>query len=163
MSLNYLVEDAFKSTDEIINRIFNHKPFIEAEIRSMVKCFEEDQPNRNGDIDQILDATFERAKDIKDNQIGAINDFCVNKLPPLEGKVERIEELMRKVLNTEQSKESERKVKMNDFTVKQNEEMGQFMQQMDQKMAEIDRTYEQAREQVYVKYGQKQNNTENKS
>lgn len=137
-----------------MNRIFNHKPFLEAEIRSMVKDFEE-EPNKQCDLNQLVDGTYEKLKNIKDKQIDFIHNYCENDLVPLEQKIDRIETKMQNLLSIEQTKEDERKVKIDQFITKQNEGLAQFLQNMERRINEIDSSYEQAREQIHQKYNKK--------
>lgn len=143
------------ATDEVVNRIFNHKPFLEAEIRTMVKDFEEEAKHRTGDIDQMLDSAYERMKDVKDTQIECVQDFCDIKLPPLIDRVEQIEEQMNSLLKMEATKKGERKERLDQFITKENESLIQFMQQMDERIKEIDSSYEKKREEVHQKYSSK--------
>lgn len=132
----------------------------------MVRDYEEEPKVRslglNGstEIDQLLDGSLERVRDVADNQIGFIQDACEQKFPSLEEKVDRLEQTMRRLLATEQAKESERKQVMDQFIRKENEALVQFMQQMEQRINDIDSSYERAREQVYQKYNSN-NKTEN--
>ena len=139
----------------MVNRIFNHKPFLEAEIRTMVKDFEEEPKHRAGDVDQMLDSAYERMKDVKDTQIGCVQDFCDIKLPPLIDRVEQIEELMNSLLKMEFTKKCERKERLDQFITKENESLIQFMEQMDERIKEIDSSYEKKREEIHQKYSSK--------
>lgn len=38
------------ATDEIVKRIFNHRPFLEAEIQTMVRNFDSDERKKLHDI-----------------------------------------------------------------------------------------------------------------
>lgn len=117
----------------------------------MVKDFEEES-NRTGDVDQMLDSAYERIKDVKDTQMECVQDFCDIKLPPLVDRVEQIEKLMNSLLKMETTKEGERKERLDQFITKENESLAQFMQHMDERIKEIDNSYERKREEVHQKY-----------
>ena len=162
----------------MINRLFNHKPFLEAEIRSMVKDYEQessssipilnkeslsslfsstsskiDTKRANNNISSVLEDSFELMHGIKDRQLVAINDYC-DRLHPLEKKIDRIEELMEQTLTIERMKgDIERGQVMDQFIIKQNNSLIGFMQQMEQRINYIDSSYLQAREKIYQKYG----------
>lgn len=124
----------------------------------MVKDFEEEPKHRRGDVDQMLDSAYERIKDVKDTQIECVQDFCDIKLPPLIDRVEQIEELMGNLLKMEATKKEERKERLDQFITKENTSLIQFMQQMDERIKEIDSSYEKKREEVHQKYSSKMAN-----
>lgn len=117
----------------------------------------EEEPNRMGEVDQVLNGSFDRVKNVKETQIECIRDYCDIKFPALIDQVERIEEMMGRVLTAEQSKEEDRKIRMDHFITLQNEGLTQFIQQMDKRINDIDTSFERAREEVHLKYSSKAN------
>jgi hypothetical protein len=125
--------------DEIINRLFNHKPFIEGEIRFMIKQFEEIRNDQ--EINQLFQS-LERITDFKESQI----DFALkssNHLNELNHSVDSVDNLMQDILTLE-SNQSDRR---NNFLKHKNDQRVQkfshFVQLMKTKANEIDLDFEQ--------------------
>ena len=120
----------------------------------MVKYFEE-EPNNSSKVKglkQLLDDSTEGLKNVKDTQVDCILQSCTRKLPTIDQRLEKLEETMSDVLQIEQTKERERKTKMDHFIAEQNESFCKYLQELDERLKHIDNVYERARKEVQSKY-----------
>ncbi|XP_046919683.2 uncharacterized protein LOC124499766 [Dermatophagoides farinae] len=144
MDLSGLTDDVFRSTDEILKRIFNHRPFLEAHLQTMVRNFDSDERD---EFQQI----HSKIVHIKDQSFNMIENKC----QPLEKAhihVEKLEQLMDQILVSESANESERKNHLLQYTAKKSEDLIEFMEQMNSQINNIDNSYMNAKKEIDIKY-----------
>ncbi len=125
--------------DEINSRLFNHKPFIEGEIRFMIKQFEEIRNEQ--EINQLFQS-LERITDFKETQI----DFALkssNQLNHSLDSVDSVDNLMQEILALESNQSNHRNNILKDKRDQRINEFSGFVELMKTKANEIDLDFEQ--------------------
>ncbi len=125
--------------DEINSRLFNHKPFIEGEIRFMIKQFEEIRNEQ--EINQLFQS-LERITDFRESQI----DFALkssNQLNQINHSIDSVHNLMQEILALESNQSIRRNNILKDKKDQRVEEFSGFVELMKTKANEIDLDFEQ--------------------
>ncbi|XP_027197699.2 uncharacterized protein LOC113792031 [Dermatophagoides pteronyssinus] len=144
MDLSGLTGDVFRSTDEIVKRIFNHRPFLEAELQTMVRNFDFDERDE-------LQEIHRKIVHIKDQSFNEIENRC----QPLEKAnlhVDKLEKLIDQILDSESANESERKNRLSQYTAQKSEDLIKFMEQINSQIDNIDNSYMNAKKEIDIKY-----------
>ncbi len=125
--------------DEINSRLFNHKPFIEGEIRFMIKQFEEIRNEQ--EINQLFQS-LERITDFRESQI----DFALkssNQLNQINHSIDSVHNLMQEILALESNQSIRRNNILKDKKDQRVEEFSGFVELMKTKANEIDLDFDQ--------------------
>lgn len=89
---------------DIHGRIFNHRPFVQGEVRSFVKEFEETRGDRE------VERTFkilERVTELKDCEIDKLKAQCESTVPSVQESLKAAQALCDRILDQERSSEIE--------------------------------------------------------
>lgn len=112
----------------------------------MVKQFDDKQ----NELDQMKN-TLDCIQRTKDEHLEKIADNC-EKLFPIVDKVDEIEAKMKHLLNQQTVAEEKRKEELDEYISKQNKDLIDFMAEIDQKLIEMDKTFEQSKRRIELKY-----------
>ena len=89
---------------DIHGRIFNHRPFVQGEVRSFVKEFEETRGDRE------VERTFrvlERVTELRDCEIDKLKAQCETSVPAVRENVRAAQALCDRILDKDRSAEIE--------------------------------------------------------
>lgn len=125
--------------DEINKRLFNHKPFIEGEIRFMVNQFE--QLRDDQEINQLFQ-TLQRITDFKESQIDSAFKSC-NQLNALNDSVDSVDNLMKQILSIESNEMINRNNYFRDKRIERSKQLSEFVELMKSQINEIDISFEE--------------------
>lgn len=148
--LSPFVADVFKYADEIVNRIFNHRPFLQAQIQTMVKEFDDEPINKA--YDQPFKRINENIATLKDNSLDLIEQKCDTDCVKLVNQADRLETLMNDIIQSETKNALQRKHQLSEHTGKNNDQLVKFMEQMNLQIDEIDNSYMTAKQDIDKKY-----------
>ncbi|CAB3240349.1 unnamed protein product [Arctia plantaginis] len=130
---------------EIWSRLFDHRPFLNGEIKFMLKEFEEKRGDR--EVENLF-AILEKLTDIKDSQVEKIKKSGEAGLPILAEKLEQAlqlcEEVEKGYLDHHQVNEEKRQ----ENHEKRQKEWDQFIDDMNFKCQRIDNTFEEKEEEL---------------
>ncbi|KAF4527828.1 hypothetical protein B566_EDAN016312 [Ephemera danica] len=118
-----------KDVGEIWTRLFDHKPFLQGEVKFFLKEFEEKRGDR--EVERIFEI-LEHVTDIKETQIDRVKSLCDLQLPVLNSNLEVTLSMCESILEKEQEQTSSRKA-----------EWEAFIRDMGEKCARVDQTFKQ--------------------
>ncbi|KAJ0182673.1 hypothetical protein K1T71_002042 [Dendrolimus kikuchii] len=129
---------------EVWSRLFDHRPFLNGEIKFMLKEFEEKRGDR--EVENLF-AILEKLTEIKDNQVDKIKR-SIETLPVLNEKLEQALKLCEEVETDylEVQKVNEQKRAAN--REKRQKEWDQFIDDMNFKCQRIDNAFEEKEEEL---------------
>ncbi|UXI22765.1 hypothetical protein NH340_JMT08708 [Sarcoptes scabiei] len=131
-----LILDIFKSTDESLQRVFNHKPFLDAELKSMAEVYDGlvfekrwkyldqlEQPEKQTSIRSILD--------------GKKYDQIEESLK----RIEKIEKSIDDLLSNEKSYEERHRKILYDYDQEQRNEFERLISTHSNQLDELEKSY----------------------
>jgi len=124
-------------------RLFDHRPFLNGEIKFMLREFEEKRSDR--EIENLF-SVIENAIDIKDNQIERLKHLSSANLPLLTSKLDEALAICDKIHNIELEKEKDSTLEQNRMSRKN--EWSLFIEDISQKYVRIDNAFEQKEEEL---------------
>ncbi|XP_026731912.1 biogenesis of lysosome-related organelles complex 1 subunit 5 [Trichoplusia ni] len=130
---------------EIWSRLFDHRPFLNGEIKFMLKEFEEKRGDR--EVENLF-SILEKLTDIKDSQADKIRKSGETGLPILKEKLEQALQLSDEVEKDYQEKHKVIEVKRQQLREKRQKEWDQFIDDMNFKCQRIDNTFEEKEEEL---------------
>lgn len=134
-----------KEIGEIWSRLFDHRPFLNGEIKFMLKEFEEKRGDR--EVENLF-SILEKLTDIKDSQAEKIIKTGETGLPVLKEKLEQALQLSAEVekdyIDSRQVYEQRRQ----QLKEKRQKEWDQFIDDMNFKCQRIDNTFEEKEEEL---------------
>ncbi|XP_075970354.1 biogenesis of lysosome-related organelles complex 1 subunit 5 [Anticarsia gemmatalis] len=144
MTFNIMTELS-REIGEIWSRLFDHRPFLNGEIKFMLKEFEEKRGDR--EVENLF-SILEKLTDIKDSQVEKIKKSGETGLPILTEKLEQALQLSEEVEKEylECHKVNEKKRQEN--REKRQKEWDQFIDDMNFKCQRIDNTFEEKEEEL---------------
>ncbi|KAG7310874.1 hypothetical protein JYU34_003705 [Plutella xylostella] len=130
---------------EVWSRLFDHRPFLNGEIKFMLKEFEEKRGDR--EVENLF-SILEKLTDVKDTQVDKIKKSGETGLPILSEKLDQTLELFSGVEAeiAEVQKQSEQKRIEN--REKRQKEWDQFIDDMNFKCKRIDNAFEEKEEEL---------------
>ncbi|XP_013194667.2 biogenesis of lysosome-related organelles complex 1 subunit 5 [Amyelois transitella] len=130
---------------EVWSRLFDHRPFLNGEIKFMLKEFEEKRGDR--EVENLF-SILEKLTEVKDNQVDKIKKVGEAALPLLNEKLEQALQLCEEVEreSIEIQKVSEQKRLEN--REKRQKEWDQFIDDMNFKCKRIDNAFEEKEEEL---------------
>ncbi|CAG4979624.1 unnamed protein product [Parnassius apollo] len=146
---------------EIWTRLFDHRPFLNGEIKFMLKEFEEKRGDR--EVENLF-SILENLTDIKDTQIERINKSGKTGLPILSEKLMQGLQLCEEIEKDYSQIQQVCKQKRCENQEKRQKEWDQFIDDMNFKCQRIDNTFEEKEEELrdlYADLNHKLNITNN--
>ncbi|KAL0851383.1 hypothetical protein ABMA28_007199 [Loxostege sticticalis] len=134
-----------REVGEVWSRLFDHRPFLNGEIKFMLKEFEEKRGDR--EVENLF-SILEKLTEIKDSQVEKINKSAENSLPVLSEKLEQALQLCENIekdcLTIHEDSEQKRLEKRE----KRQKEWDQFIDDMNFKCKRIDNAFEEKEEEL---------------
>ncbi|XP_028155872.1 biogenesis of lysosome-related organelles complex 1 subunit 5-like isoform X2 [Ostrinia furnacalis] len=134
-----------REVGEVWSRLFDHRPFLNGEIKFMVKEFEEKRGDR--EVENLF-SILEKLTEIKDNQVEKISKIAEHSLPVLNEKLEQALQLCdnieKEYLEVHKDCEQRRIQKRE----KRQKEWDQFIDDMNFKCKRIDNAFEEKEEEL---------------
>ncbi|XP_063825765.1 biogenesis of lysosome-related organelles complex 1 subunit 5 isoform X1 [Ostrinia nubilalis] len=134
-----------REVGEVWSRLFDHRPFLNGEIKFMVKEFEEKRGDR--EVENLF-SILEKLTEIKDNQVEKISKSAEHSLPVLNEKLEQALQLCdnieKEYLEVHKDCEQRRIQKRE----KRQKEWDQFIDDMNFKCKRIDNAFEEKEEEL---------------
>ncbi|XP_054154556.1 biogenesis of lysosome-related organelles complex 1 subunit 5-like [Oppia nitens] len=149
MSTNESVVNAFNLSDQIISRLFNHKPFIFGEIRFIIKEFEDKRQDRDR---TALNESLQRLMDITDKDIDSAIDCCQQLDNNLNSRTHSLDQLMQEILDLESKQESHRKEVLSANRVDRNVDLMSLIETYNSKINDIDGQFDEQEKQLTLEY-----------
>ncbi|XP_038208210.1 biogenesis of lysosome-related organelles complex 1 subunit 5 [Zerene cesonia] len=146
---------------EIWTRLFDHRPFLNGEIKFMLKEFEEKRGDR--EVENLFNI-LENITDIKDTQLDKIQRSSKTALPVLSEKLQQALTLTEEVEKDYLEIQQECAKKRLENKEKRQKEWDQFIDDMNFKCQRIDNTFEEKEEELrdlYADLNHKLNITNN--
>uniref|UniRef100_A0A2A4JGK1 Biogenesis of lysosome-related organelles complex 1 subunit 5 n=1 Tax=Heliothis virescens TaxID=7102 RepID=A0A2A4JGK1_HELVI len=130
---------------EIWSRLFDHRPFLNGEIKFMLKEFEEKRGDR--EVENLF-AILEKLTDIKDSQADKIIKSGETGLPVLKEKLQQALQLSEEVEKDYLESRKEHDKRRLELKEKRQVEWDQFIDDMNFKCQRIDNTFEEKEEEL---------------
>ncbi|XP_049883794.1 biogenesis of lysosome-related organelles complex 1 subunit 5 [Pectinophora gossypiella] len=129
---------------EVWKRLFDHRPFLNGEIKFMLKEFEEKRGDR--EVENLF-AILEKLTDIKDTQVDKIKRSG-EALPILSEKLDQVLQQCEEVEKTYIEFQKQTELKRIENRVKREKEWDQFIDDMNFKCKRIDNAFEEKEEEL---------------
>ncbi|CAK1544555.1 unnamed protein product [Leptosia nina] len=130
---------------EIWSRLFDHRPFLNGEIKFMLKEFEEKRGDR--EVENLF-SILEDITEIKDTQVDKISRISTTGLPVLKEKLQQALDLTEIIDKDYKEIEKESEKKRLENKEKRKEEWDQFIDDMNFRCKRIDNTFEEKEEEL---------------
>ncbi|XP_023947389.2 biogenesis of lysosome-related organelles complex 1 subunit 5 isoform X1 [Bicyclus anynana] len=150
-----------REISEVWSRLFDHRPFLNGEIKFMLKEFEEKRGDR--EVENLF-AILENLTDIKDTQVEKITKSSVAVFPVLLEKLDQAVKLSEEVEKDYLELQKINQKKKAENFEKRQKEWSQFIDDMNFKCQRIDNTFEEKEEELrdlYADLNHKLNITNN--
>ncbi|KAJ8736518.1 hypothetical protein PYW08_007174 [Mythimna loreyi] len=140
-----IMTELSREIGEVWSRLFDHRPFLNGEIKFMLKEFEEKRGDR--EVENLF-AILEKLTDIKDSQAEKIIKAGETGLPVLKEKLQQAlllsEEVEKNYLESHKAYEQRRL----ELREKRQNEWDQFIDDMNFKCQRVDNTFEEKEEEL---------------
>ncbi|XP_077296220.1 biogenesis of lysosome-related organelles complex 1 subunit 5 isoform X2 [Arctopsyche grandis] len=128
---------------ELWSRLFDHRPFINGELKFMLREFENKRSDR--EVENLF-SIIENATEIKDNQVERLKELSETNIPKLTDALNKALEETEAIFKVEQDK-------LKDNTLEKNREERKkqwnvFIESMSEKYTRIDNAFEQKEEEL---------------
>ncbi|CAH2050157.1 unnamed protein product, partial [Iphiclides podalirius] len=156
-----MMSELSREIGEIWSRLFDHRPFLNGEIKFMLKEFEEKRGDR--EVENLF-SILENLTDIKDTQVEKICKNGKTTLPILSEKLEQSLQLCEEIEKEYSEIKKVCKQKQTENQEKRQKEWDQFIDDMNFKCQRIDNTFEEKEEELrdlYADLKHKLNITDN--
>ncbi|KAL0901761.1 hypothetical protein ABMA27_006937 [Loxostege sticticalis] len=134
-----------REVGEVWSRLFDHRPFLNGEIKFMLKEFEEKRGDR--EVENLF-SILEKLTEIKDSQVEKINKSAENSLPVLSEKLEQALQLCENIEKDYLTIHEDSERKRLEKREKRQKEWDQFIDDMNFKCKRIDNTFEEKEEEL---------------
>ncbi|CAH2102779.1 unnamed protein product [Euphydryas editha] len=134
-----------REISEVWSRLFDHRPFLNGEIKFMLKEFEEKRGDR--EVENLF-VILENLTDIKDTQAEKIIKSSSTALPVLGEKLEQALKLSQEIEIEYLDIQKINKQKLTENREKRQKEWDQFIDDMNFKCQRIDNTFEEKEEEL---------------
>ncbi|CAG9581216.1 unnamed protein product [Danaus chrysippus] len=134
-----------REISEIWSRLFDHRPFLNGEIKFMLKEFEEKRGDR--EVENLF-AILEKLTDIKDTQLEKVEKASKTALPVLAEKLNQALQLSEEIETDYLQLQEKSKQKLAENKEKRQKEWDQFIDDMNFKCQRIDNTFEEKEEEL---------------
>ncbi|XP_032529104.1 biogenesis of lysosome-related organelles complex 1 subunit 5 isoform X1 [Danaus plexippus] len=134
-----------REISEIWSRLFDHRPFLNGEIKFMLKEFEEKRGDR--EVENLF-AILEKLTDIKDTQLEKVEKASSTALPVLAEKLNQALQLSEEIEADYLELQKKSKQKLAENKEKRQQEWDQFIDDMNFKCQRIDNTFEEKEEEL---------------
>ncbi|CAG9581215.1 unnamed protein product [Danaus chrysippus] len=149
-----------REISEIWSRLFDHRPFLNGEIKFMLKEFEEKRGDR--EVENLF-AILEKLTDIKDTQLEKVEKASKTALPVLAEKLNQALQLSEEIETDYLQLQEKSKQKLAENKEKRQKEWDQFIDDMNFKCQRIDNTFEEKEEELRDLYADLKHNTSEES
>ncbi|XP_011568644.1 biogenesis of lysosome-related organelles complex 1 subunit 5-like [Plutella xylostella] len=130
---------------EVWSRLFDHRPFLNGEIKFMLKEFEEKRGDR--EVENLF-SILEKLTDVKDTQVDKIKKSGETGLPILSEKLDQTLELFSGVEAEIAEVQKQTEQKRIENREKRQKEWDQFIDDMNFKCKRIDNAFEEKEEEL---------------
>lgn len=138
---------AAKDIADIHSRLFNHRPFINGEIRHFVKEFEEKRGDR--EVERVF-KVLEKVTELRDSEVDKVKAQCDSVLPNLNANLLVAQSMSNKILDQSRSREIE--TALENSRQNREKEWNNFMVDIQDKCTKIDDAYKQKEIDVKTNY-----------
>lgn len=129
------------------NRIYNHRPFLDAQLQTMAKNFDSQDCHLLKQVDKKLEDISENIFNSLINKYDNFNTTADN--------AEKLENMMKQILDEELKMETQKKETISKFISQKNEDLVSFMEETNSRIDEIDNFYIKAKEDIDTKFKSK--------
>lgn len=130
---------------EVWSRLFDHRPFLNGEIKFMLKEFEEKRGDR--EVENLF-TILENLTDLKDTQVDRIIKSSNAALPVLAEKLTQATKLSEEIEIEYREIQKANKKKIDENRERRQKEWDQFIDDMNFKCQRIDNTFEEKEEEL---------------
>lgn len=144
-----MLSTVFPDSDEALSRTLNHRHYIDAEIRSMIKSFDNDDETGSNKLSNVL-LENEHMLSVKMNFMK--NSDNLNRMQQCELKLTKIDELIQGTLKMETVQQQSRQSILNDYRDKVSNDYLHFSNHIEEQKKLACSSFEHSKANIYEKY-----------
>nr|XP_040565159.1 biogenesis of lysosome-related organelles complex 1 subunit 5-like isoform X2 [Lepeophtheirus salmonis] len=147
-----------KDIFDIHDRLFNHRPFLQGEIRHFIKEFEEKREDR--EVHNLFNV-LEKVTELRESEIDKIITQCDGIFPNLSANLLVAQSMSNKILDQGRTREIEQALENSKDT--REKEWTSFMSEIQDTCAKIDDAYKRKEEDITTQYSKLEESIEKKN